>query len=99
MNLSKYQRFIDLKKDLNEILNPKYIKEKKYQLKKHYVHNCLFKSSSPLFQEKINKGYNNPNDKFPKFEYINYIASPMIVVIALISYSVIAIPSVIRLII
>ena len=72
MNLSKYQRFIDLKKDLNEILNPKYIKEKKYQLKKHYVHNCLFKSSSPLFQEKINKGYNNPNDKFPKFEYINY---------------------------
>ena len=28
MNLSKYQRFIDLKKDLNEILNPKYIKEK-----------------------------------------------------------------------
>ena len=34
-----------------------------------------------------------------KFEYVNYIASPMIVVIALISYSIIAIPGVIRLMI
>jgi len=49
---------------------------------------------------KLNNSHNRLSFNYNiKFEYVNYIASPMIVVIALISYSIIAIPGVIRLII
>ena len=49
---------------------------------------------------KLNNSHNKLSFNYNiKFEYVNYIASPMIVVIALISYSIIAIPGVIRLII
>lgn len=49
---------------------------------------------------KLNNSHNRLSFNYNiKFEYVNYIASPMIVVIALISYSIIAIPGVIRLMI
>jgi len=49
---------------------------------------------------KLNNSHNRLSINYNiKFEYVNYIASPMIVVIALISKTIIAIPGVIRLII
>ena len=49
---------------------------------------------------KLNNSHNRLSFNYNiKFEYVNYIASPMIVVIALISKTIIAIPGVIRLII
>ena len=49
---------------------------------------------------KLNNSHNRLSFNYNiKFEYVNYIASPMIVVIAVISKTIIAIPGVIRLMI
>ena len=71
MGLPKSQRFIDLKKELEKILNPMRFKDKKYESKKHFVHNYFFKSTS-LNNDIAKKEDKNVKDIFPKYEYVNY---------------------------
>ena len=71
ISLPNCQRFIDLRKDLEKILNPKRFRDKKYEIKKHFVHNCLFKSNT-LNSDIIKNEDKNMKEIFPKFEYINY---------------------------
>ena len=74
MSLPNSQRFINLKKGLEKILNPKHFKSKKYEFKKQLVHNYLFKTSSK--NDDIMKNEDkNMNDIFPKFEYVNYFGT------------------------
>ena len=74
MSSQNCQRFINLKKGLEKILNPKGFKSKKYEGKKQLVHNYLFKTS--LKNDDIMKNDDKNSDEiFPKFEYVNYFGT------------------------
>ena len=74
MSSQNCQRFINLKKGLEKILNPKGFKSKKYEGKKQLVHNYLFKTS--LKNDDIMKNEDKNSDEiFPKFEYVNYFGT------------------------
>ena len=74
MSSQNCQRFINLKKGLEKILNPKRFKSKKYEGKKQLVHNYLFKTS--LKNDDIMKNEDKNSDEiFPKFEYVNYFGT------------------------
>ena len=74
MSSQNCQRFINLKKGLEKILNPKSFKSKKYEGKKQLVHNYLFKTS--LKNDDIMKNEDKNSDEiFPKFEYVNYFGT------------------------
>ena len=74
MSSPNCQRFINLKKGLEKILNPKGFKSKKYEGKKQLVHNYLFKTSLKNDDNMKNEDKNS-DEIFPKFEYVNYFGT------------------------
>ena len=74
MSSQNCQRFINLKKGLEKILNPKRFKSKKYEGKKQLVHNYLFKTSLKNDDNMKNEDKNS-DEIFPKFEYVNYFGT------------------------
>ena len=67
-----YRNYINYKKYLDNIYNPKEHKGKGYLNKIRYVHNCIYKTP----ENKIKLEEKNSDEIIPKYEYICYYGIP-----------------------